>query len=235
MGREKRLSIYRRKTACRKDTAMMNRSAVKRSAKILTLLSVTVAALQIPLLMLWTIAVDTMITCSCGLIATHDPSGKSTFELAFQWEKFWEVFPSFLPIFLALTACFVLSVVGLITVLRKKQVTVPTICFYGVTVLACGFLCFAFARPATVLGTEIAHQLTLHEFMFYRYFCGLEWRFNVDRFPLLEAIKFILLGLHMAGSGALCGLGIADRIRRRRATPAPMEPELYELKGRHTE
>ena len=80
--------------------------------------------------------------------------------------------------------------------------------------MACGFLCFAFARPVAVLGTEIAYKMTLHEYMFYRYFCGLEWRFNVDRFPLLEAIKFILLGLHIAASGALCGLGIADAVKK---------------------
>ena len=184
--------------------------------KLQKALAITLTALQIPLLMLWKITVDIIRSCSCELIATHDPSGKTTFELVFQWETFWEVLPSFLPIILSLTVCFVLSVLGLVLVLRQKRVTVTAACFYGVTFLACGFLCFAFARPVAVLGTEIAYKMTLHEYMFYRYFCGLEWRFNVDRFPLLEAIKFIFLGLHIAGSGVLCGLGITDLVQRKR-------------------
>lgn len=180
-------------------------------------MAIAAAALQIPLLMLWKIMVDTVRSCSSELMVTHDSSGETAFELVFQWENFWEMFPYFLPALLALAECFVLSVVGLVLVLRQKRVTVTTACFYGVTFLACGFLCLAFARPASVLGTEIAPKITLHEFVFYRYFCGLEWRFNVDWFPLLETIKFVFLGLHMAACGVLCGLGIADLIKSRKS------------------
>lgn len=203
--------------------------------KLKKALAITVAALQIPLLMLWKIMVDTVRSCSSELMVTQDPSGETTFELVFQWEKFWEMFPYFLPVSLVLAECFVLSVVGLVLVLRQKRVTVTTACFYGVTFLACGFLCLAFARPASVLGTEIAPKITLHEFMFYRYFCGLEWRFNVDRFPLLEAIKFLLLGLCMAASGVLCGLGITEAVQKKKTPPLvteAVEPELYQVQGR---
>ena len=150
----------------------------------------------------------------------------------FQWELFWKSLGIHLPILLALTACFVLSVLGLISVLRKKRVTVPTICFYAVTFLACGFLCFAFARPAAILGTDKGYMLMTYELVFFRYFGGMELRFDISLFPLLRAIKYLLLGLHMVACGVLCGLGVADKFKRRNAPPPvaeTMEPELYQL------
>ena len=184
--------------------------------KLKKTLAITVAALQIPLLMLWKITVNAVRASCCALVANTKPNGDIAYELVFQWEKFGSVFPSYLPIFVALAACLILSVVGLVSVLRKKRVTIPSVCVYAVAVLSCGFLWFAFARPSTIVGHMNGSNLELQEFMFYRYFCGLEWRFNVDYFPLLEAIKFIFLGLHIAGSGVLCGLGIADFVKKRR-------------------
>ena len=71
-----------------------------------------------------------------------------------------------------------------------------------------------------------------YELTFFRYFGGMELRFDISLFPLLRAIKFLLFGLCMAASGALCGLGIADKIKRQNVPPpAPesFEPELYQL------
>lgn len=206
----------------------------KRS-KILTLLSVTTAALQIPLLMLWKIILDSLRGGSSLLQHRVDPLGNSVYELVFKWELFWKSFGIHLPILLALTACFVLSVLGLISVLRKKRVTVPAICFYAVTFLACGFLCFAFARPAAILGPDKGYMLMPYELTFFRYFGGMELRFDLSLFPLLRAIKYLLLGLCMAASGVLCGLGIAEAVLKKKAPPLvteSIEPELYQIQGR---
>ena len=198
-------------------------------------LAITVAALQIPLLMLWNIILDSLMGGSSLVQLKVDPLGNRVVESVFKWGLFWKSFGIHLPILLALTACFVLSVLGLISVLRRKRVTVPTICFYAVTFLACGFLCFAFARPAAILGTDKGYMLMTYELVFFRYFGGMELRFDISLFPLLRAIKFLLLGLCMAASGALCGLGIAEAVRKKKAPPLvteTIEPELYQIQGR---
>ena len=195
-------------------------------------LAITVAALQIPLLMLWKIILDSLMGGSSLVQLKIDPLGNRVFESVFKWELFWKSLGIHLPVLLALTACVVLSVLGLISVLRKKRVTVPAICFYAVTFLACGFLCFAFARPAAILGTDKGYMLMSYELVFFRYFGGMELRFDLSLFPLLRAIKYLLLGLHMVAGGVLCGLGIADKIKRQNAPPpAPesFEPALYQL------
>ena len=195
-------------------------------------LAITVAALQIPLLMLWKIILDSIRGGSSVVDLRVDPLGNHVFELVFKWDLFWESFGIHLPILLALTACFVLSVLGLISILRRKRVTVPTICFYAVTFLACGFLCFAFARPAAILGMDKGYMLMTYELVFFRYFGGMELRFDISLFPLLRAIKFLLLGLCMAASGVLCGLGIGEAVRKKKAPPLVteiVEPELYQL------
>ena len=182
--------------------------------------------------MLWKIILDSLMGGSTLIQLKVDPSGNRVFESVFKWELFRASLMIHLPILLALTACFVLSVLGLISVLRKKRVTVPTVCFYGVTVLACGFLWFAFARPSAILGIDKGYMLMTYELTFFRYFGGLELRFDISLFSLLRLIKYLLLGLCMAACGALCGLGIADQRKRENAPPpAPesFEPELYQL------
>ena len=206
----------------------------KRS-KLLTILSVTVAALQIPLLMLWKIILDSLMGGSSLVQLKVDPLGDRVVESVFKWELFWRSLGIHLPILLALTACLVLSVPGLISVLRKKRVRVPTVCFYAVTFLACGFLCFAFARPAAILGMDKGYMLMPYELVFFRYFGGMELRFDISFFPLLRAIKFLLLGLCMAASGVLCGLGITEAVQKKKAPPLvteTVEPELYQVPGR---
>ena len=200
--------------------------------KLKKALAIAVAALQIPLLMLWKIILDSLMGGSSLVQLKVDPLGNRVVESVFKWELFWKSFGIHLPILLALTACFVLSVLGLISILRRKRVTVPTICFYAVTLLACGFLGFALARPAAILGMDKGYMLMTYELVFFRYFGGMELRFDISLFPLLRAIKYLLLGLHMVAGGVLCGLGIADKIRRQNAPPPvaeTMEPELYQL------
>ena len=195
-------------------------------------LAITVAALQIPLLMLWKIILDSLMGGASLVQLKVDPLGNRVVESVFKWELFWKSFGIHLPILLALTACFVLAVLGLISVLHRKRVTVPTICFYAVTFLACGFLCFAFARPAAILGMDKGYMLMTYELVFFRYFGGMELRFDISLFPLLRGIKFLLLGLCMAASGVLCGLGIAEAVLKKKAPPLvteTAEPELYQL------
>ena len=86
-----------------------------KKSKILTILSATAAALQIPLLMLWKIILDSLKGGSTLIQLKVDPSGNRVFESVFKWELFRASLMIHLPILLALTACFVLSVLGLIS------------------------------------------------------------------------------------------------------------------------
>ena len=197
-------------------------------AKLKKALAIALVALQVPMLMLWKITIDFIRAGSGEPKVTTDPSGSLIYELVFQWENFFGVLLSVLPILLALAACLVLSVLGLIFVLRQKHVTVPTVCFYAVIVLSCGFLCFAFAHPAIIVGSTIAHRLTLYEFMFYRYFGGMELNI-IDIFPFLQTIKYVLLCSVMVLSGVLCGLGIAEVMAQRKNSPGIVELPTEEL------
>ena len=203
--------------------------------KLKKALAIAVAALQIPLLMLWKIILDSLMGGSSLVQIKVDPLGNRVVESVFKWELVRKSLGIHLPILLALTACLVLSVPGLISVLRRKRVRVPTVCFYAVTFLACGFLCFALARPAAILGMDKGYMLKSYELVFFRYFGGMELRFDISLFPLLQAIKFLLLGLCMAASGVLCGLGITEAVQKKKAPPLvteAVEPELYQVQGR---
>lgn len=193
--------------------------------KILKIFAIIVVALQIPMLMLWKITLDAFKSSSSEITYTQDGG----FDLIFQWDKVVSTLLSYGPIFLALTVCLVLSVLGLIFILRKKHATIPMVCFYAVTALFCGFLCLTFVAPAIIVGETNADKLMLSEFMFYRYFAGMEWHAVGDIFPMLETIKFFFLGLLATGSEALFALGIVDLLGQR-ATPTPAEAEPCEVK-----
>jgi hypothetical protein len=197
--------------------------------KLLKVLAIVVAALQIPLLMLWNITIDAFRTSASEIKFTE-----GGYDLVFQWDKVINAILSYLPILLALAVCLVMTVLGLIFILRQKRATILTVCFYAITVFSCGFLYLAFAAPAIIVGEANAPRLMLSEFIFFRYFGGMELRIVSDIFPLLETIKFFFLGLLMAGSGALCGLEIADLIHPQ-AVPASMETELCESREQTTE
>ena len=190
--------------------------------KLQKALAITVAVLQIPLLMLWKITVDCVKYSSQGLEITDQG-----YDLVFQWDKLGGAILIHLPVLLALAGCLILSVLGLISVFRKTRTVIPTVCFYAVSLLAGGFLCLTFAWPAAVVGRDHVYGFVLQEFMFFRYFGGLD--LHIGEHPWLESIKFILLGLHIAESGVLCGLGIADLGRRKKA-PSITDDMLYEIK-----
>ena len=188
--------------------------------KLLKVLAIVVVALQIPLLMLWDITIDAFRTSASEVKLTD-----GGYDLVFQWDKVSGAVVSYLPILLALAACLAMTVLGLIFILRQKRATISTVCFYAVTVFLCGFLYLSFAAPAIIVGEANAYTLMLSEFIFFRYFGGMELRFVSDMFPLFETIKFFFLGLLMAGSAALCGLGIAELIHPQAASTVP---ELHE-------
>ena len=203
--------------------------------KLKKALAITVAALQIPLLMLWAIIVNTLRLSCHRLEASTKPNGDIAYELVFKEEIFRSELPAFLPFFLALAACLVLSVVGLIAVLRKKRVTVTTACLYAVATLICGFLWFAFARPSAIVGYLNSTNLFLIELEYFQRIGGMGLPGTDLLFSFVKSIKFLLLGLCMAVSGALCGLGIAEAVRKKKAPPLvteAVEPELYQVQGR---
>ena len=183
-------------------------------------LAITLTALQIPLLWFWKITFDAIDLESCALDVID---GKYYF--AFKWEKFGSAILMYLPVILSLLACLILSVLGMITILRKKKMGIPTVCFYVVTAAACGMLWYAFSRPYIIVGLDHVNFIELCEYNLLRTL-GLP---SADLFYRLQPIKFIFLGLHIAVSGALCGLGIADLVGRKKAPPVTDDP-LYEIK-----
>jgi hypothetical protein len=203
--------------------------------KLKKALAITVAALQIPLLMLWAIIVNTLRLSCHRLEASTKPNGDIAYELVFKEEIFRSELPAFLPFFLALAACLVLSVVGLIAVLRKKRVTVTTACLYAVATLICGFLWFAFARPSAIVGYLNSTNLFLIELEYFQRIGGMGLPGTDLLFSFVKSIKFLLLGLCMAASGVLCGLGISEAVQKKKAPPLmteTVEPELYQIQGR---
>ena len=139
--------------------------------KLLKVLAIVVAALQIPLLMLWNITIDAFRTSASEIKFTE-----GGYDLVFQWDKVGNAILSYFPILLALAVCLVMTVLGLIFILRQKRATLPTVCFYAITVFSCGFLYLAFAAPAIIVGEANAPTLMLSEFIFFRYFGGMELR-----------------------------------------------------------
>jgi hypothetical protein len=194
--------------------------------KLKKALAVAVAALQVPLLMLWKITYDALSMASQAIEQGEDGG----YTAVFKADLFGSALLRYSPAILALLACVVLSIVGLVVVFKGKGSMNPaTICVYGVTVIACGVLILVFSCP----NPNPVHSLRLSEFMFFRYFMGMELNITAI-FPLLQAIKYFLLGLCAAGSGILCGLGIADLSGRRKAPPMDGVSviELYEIQGR---
>ena len=145
--------------------------------KLLKVLAIVVVALQIPLLMLWDITIDAFRTSASEIKLTD-----AGYDLVFQWDKVSGAVVSYLPILLALAACLAMTVLGLIFTLRQKRAIISTVCFYAVTVFLCGFLYLSFAAPAIIVGEANAPTLMLSEFIFFRYFGGMELRIVSDIF-----------------------------------------------------
>ena len=195
--------------------------SIDRFAKLKKALAIALTALQIPLLWFWKITFDAIDLESLTMEVT--PGGG--FALVFKWEKLGSAILMYLPVILSLLACLILSVLGMITILRKKKMGIPTVCFYAVTAAACGLLWYAFSRPYIIVGLDHVNFIELCEYSLLRTL-GLP---SADLFYRLQPIKFIFLGLYIAVSGALCGLGIVDLVRRKKAPPVTDDP-LYEIK-----
>ncbi|MBQ2255206.1 MAG: hypothetical protein II325_08655 [Clostridia bacterium] len=195
--------------------------SIDRFAKLKKALAIALTALQIPLLWFWKITFDAIDLESHTMEVT--PGGG--FALVFKWEKLGSAILMYLPVILSLLACLILSVLGMITILRKKKMGIPTVCFYAVTAVACGLLWYAFSRPYIIVGLDHVNFVELCEYNLFRTL-GLP---SADLFYRFRPIKFIVLGLHIAVSGALCGLGIVDLVRRKKAPPVTDDP-LYEIK-----
>lgn len=166
-------------------------------------LAIAMVALQIPLFMLWDITYNTVYAASQRLVNVD-----GVFRMEFGWDLFGKAILMYLPVILALVICLVLPVVGMIRILRCKGTSIPTICFYAVTVVAAGYLCLAFTDSSFIGGTSTPGMM-LQEFMLFRYFAGMDLPISAEIFSRLQSIKYVFLGLLMAGSGVLCGLGIA--------------------------
>ena len=166
-------------------------------------LAIAMVALQIPLFMLWDITYNTVYAASQRLVNVD-----GVFRMEFGWDLFGKAILMYLPVILALVICLVLPVVGMIRILRCKGTSIPTICFYAVTVVAAGYLCLAFTNSSFIGGTSTPGMM-LQEFMLFRYFAGMDLPISAEIFSRLQSIKYVFLGLLMAGSGVLCGLGIA--------------------------
>ena len=154
--------------------------------------------IQIPMLMLWKITYDAV------KLACHEleimPSGGYT--LTLQRELLGEAIVTHLPVILSLLACFVLSILSLILVIKRKgDMGITGVCFNAVSLVACGFLLYAFAAHS--------YMFNLSEFMSFRYFMGSELNLT-QIIPFWEAIKYIFLGFHAAVNGVLVCVEIAE-------------------------
>ncbi|MBQ9780939.1 MAG: hypothetical protein IJW00_08350 [Clostridia bacterium] len=176
-------------------------------SKLRNALAIALVALQIPMLMLWKITYDT-VKLACHKLEIV-PSGRYTLEL--QRELLGEAIVTHLPVILSLVVCFVLSILSLIFVIKRKGgMGITGVCFNAVSLVACGFVLYVFAVHSDMFN--------LSEFMFFRYFMGSE--LNLTRIiPFWHAIKYIFLGLHMAANAALGGLGIAEVMIQKKAVP----------------
>ena len=181
-------------------------------------LAIAMVVWQLPLLMLWDITYNTVYAASQRLVNVD-----GVFRMEFGWDLFGKAILMYLPVILALVICLVLPIVGMITILRKKRMEFPAVCLYAVTVVAAGYLCLAFTDSSFIGGTSTPGMM-LQEFMLFRYFAGMDLPISAEIFSLLQSIKYVLLGLLMAGSGALCGLGIAG-LKGKKKESSVSEPQ----------
>ncbi len=179
------------------------------NTKLKNALAIAAVALQVPMLALWWMVYDA-VKMSVHALEVLEDGG---YALAFDASKVVRTLLVYSPVILPLIACMVLSVWGLVRVLKGKHTArLASVFLYGGMVLACGLLAYGFSQPGAVgeFGQYI-NGLVLSEFMFYRYPFGIDIRYPViDIFPFLQAIKYILLGALAAVSGVLCVDGIMN-------------------------
>ena len=162
-------------------------------------LTIALVALQIPMLMLWKIAYDS------GKLACHEIEiiSGGGYTLVFQKELLGKAILASIPFILPLLICFVLSILSLILLLKRKDNRgITRICFNAISLVACGVLICFFAFSFDL------QENNLGEYMFFRYFMGSE--FNLTQIiPFWKMIKYIIVGFHAVANGVLFCLGIA--------------------------
>ncbi len=181
--------------------------------------AIAAVALQAPMLALWWMVYNA-VKMNVHVLDVLEDGG---FTLAFDGSKVVGALLVYSPVILPLIACMVLSILGLVWVIKGKHAAgLAPILVYGGMLLACGLLAYGFSQPAAVgeFGQYI-NGLLLSEFMFYRYPFGIDIRYPViDIFSYLQAIKYVLLGALAAISGILCVGGIAAYKKQKTDNPS---------------
>lgn len=188
------------------------------------ILSILLVAWQLPMLFLWYLTYEA-VKSYCYKLEIINGGG---YKLVFAPELVGQVLWQNALIILALIICFVLPLLCMIFLLRKKgESGIPVICMLGVSILSCIFMVYWFSRPFVLHELNNTNHYTLQEFMFFRYtipedifHTTVEDFYSCDfvtvAFPLLQEIKFLIIAVHTAVSGILLALGIAQVVRRRK-------------------
>ena len=188
------------------------------------ILSILLVAWQLPMLFLWYLTYEA-VKSYCYKVEIFNGGG---YKLVFNPELVGQVLWQNVLIILALVICFVLPLLCMIFLLRKKgESSIPVICMLGVSILSCIFMVYWFNRPFVLHELNNTNHYTLQEFMFFRYTIPEDiFHTTVEDFyprdfvtvvfPLLQEIKFLIITVHTAVSGILLALGIAQVVRRRK-------------------
>ena len=180
--------------------------------KLKKALAITVAAMQIPMLILWKIVYDTMHATSSA-IKVGEGGG---FYMEIDPAKLPAALLAYSPHILLLAACMALSVWGLVRAIKgNDRSDLTAVLLYGGISLSCLLLVFAFSVPISFEASYYAN-LTTSEYTFYRYPFGLEINYRlIDVWPLMQSIKYVLLGATAAFSAALC-IGTLVEMKKRK-------------------
>ena len=191
--------------------------------KLKKILAITVAALQIPFIALWMITYDAIKLASHRLEVRSDGG----YELVLRSDLLGKAILAYLPIVFLFLACLVLSVWGLILLLKRKgHMGRLGICLYGTSLVACGVLMVAFSFSVIPQGSEYMNSLRV--WMFCREYLNFDLTLRQLNL-ILCVMKYGLFGLHIAASGVLCGQGIVDLVRRKKI-PLVTDDALYAIK-----
>lgn len=183
---------------------------IDKHIKLKKALAITAVVLQLPFMMLWLITYDAIKLASHKLEVRPDGG----YELVLKSDLLGKAILAYLPVIFAFLACLVLSVWGLILMLKRKgNMGVLGICLHAASLVACGILLVAFSFSVIPQGSEYMNSLSV--WMFCREY--LKFDLTLRQLNLiLRVMKYGFFGLSMAVSGALCGLGIADSVKKRR-------------------
>lgn len=188
---------------------------MKKTTKIFAILLV---AWQVPMAYLWYLTYEA-VKLYCHKL---EMSG-NYYSINFKSELVGQVLWQNAAIILALVACFVLPLLCMIFLLRKKcEFSIPVMGMLGASILICFFVVYWFNRPYALPELDNTNYYTLCEFMFFRYtlpedifhttvgefYHNVNFTSNV--FPHLQKIKFVILSAFAIFNATLLGLGIGQ-------------------------